>query len=89
MPEPTDTTTTLHLAWLENDLETQVARGENAGRRLTHEFVVRQYQAQAHTANNDLSFNIPALDNKQAVAVWFTNANEQVIQACGLPLADS
>lgn len=79
------------VAWLGNDLESDVRRGENAGRKLRHNFVVlRTASAPLHTTNGVLSASIPLptpteRDSKHlSVVAWVSSHGQQApVQAVG------
>ena len=78
----------LNVALLGNDLESDVKRGENSGRKLRHDFVVLDLikigmvnESNAWNGSNYLP--IRAGDDKpSALAAWITE-NETPIQATG------
>ena len=79
------------LAWLGSDIISNVARGENAGRQLPHEFVVlkssvfRLKETDGAWAGNYV-FELPADSGKVrlAVAGWISKRGSQVpLQAAG------
>jgi hypothetical protein len=76
----------LHVALLGFDLTTTVARGENRGKDLTHQFVVLN---QVTALSNDNSWNVtvpesPVATTRLALAVWITRPNTQrSLQATG------
>jgi hypothetical protein len=78
----------LNLALLGNDLESDVKRGENSGRKLRHDFVVLTLSKFDMTKESDrwtASFDLPkpsGVDKPTALAAWITE-NETPIQATG------
>ncbi len=75
-----------HLALLGNGLHTRVARGENAGKTLRHDFVVLNLQQQTGTGSVRLPLpQLPANGAKSyALAAWVTDKdNLRPIQAVG------
>ena len=66
---------TAHIVLLAMDEVTQVARGENRGRELHHDFIaLAKEQAEG---NGDWTFEFSAWpDNADAVAVWLTREGE-------------
>lgn len=79
----------VHVAVLGFGLQTQVPRGENRGRRLSHDFVVLGLeQAAMQVEGNRLiaSLALPVSrrpTQRQAVAVWVTDGDQQPVQALG------
>jgi hypothetical protein len=77
---------TLHVALLGMGLVSEIDRGENRGRTLTHDFVVlEQYSTQGQGKWN---MTLPAIpdkgQNQTALVIWLTEKNDhQVIQATG------
>ena len=78
----------LNLALLGNDLEADVKRVENSGRKLRHEFVVLTLSRFDMTKESDrwtASFDLPkssGADKPTALAAWITQ-NATPIQATG------
>ena len=78
----------LNLALLGNDLESDVKRGENSGRKLRHDFVVLTLSKFDMTKESDrwtASFDLPkpsGADKPSALAAWITQ-NATPIQATG------
>ena len=74
--------TPLQLTWvaLGTDLSTQVKRGENRGRRLEHDFVVRYQQRLGHQSSAQPQWQITwpeqVLAQNQAFALWVSPAND-------------
>lgn len=79
---------TVEVAWLGSDLDSNVTRGENAGRRLHHDFVVlslattpMQPGANGYTGSvvlpDDLKTDVPS-----AIAAWVSH-NGAPLQATG------
>jgi hypothetical protein len=79
---------TLNIALLGNDLQSDVKRGENSGRKLRHDFVVLDLikMAMVNDSNGWTgSIMLPMRsgdDNPSALAAWITD-NEMPIQATG------
>jgi len=81
----------LHLALLGCDLTVAVASGENAGRRLRHDFVVLAHRADAlpqHGPSYTLTTRLPAtgkpLPARAALAVWVARPDAPApLQAAG------
>ena len=78
----------LNVALLGNDLESDVKRGENSGRKLRHDFVVLNLinidmanESNAWTGSVVLPMRAGA-DKVSALAAWITE-NEMLIQATG------
>lgn len=71
------------VALLGFDLDSDVARGENRGRRLEHQFVVQSHQQQQ--GERQWSFQLPKVESeKLALAVWITTENGgQPLQVLG------
>lgn len=82
----TDEALELHVALLGFDLTTNVARGENRGKDLTHQFVVLN-QVTSLSHDNTWSLSVPenpVAANRLALAVWITRPNTQrPLQATG------
>jgi hypothetical protein len=78
--------TVAHLAVLGFDLETEVPRGENAGRRLMHDFVVLGV-AEAPLREGSASLELPRLKlaaPRMALVAWVTDdADPEPLQAAG------
>ena len=77
-----------NLARLASGLQSQVAAGENAGRRLTHEFVVLEFEAGPMSTRNGLATAVFTLKQKpgsnDAIAVWIDDpSNMRPLQATG------
>lgn len=92
--------THVELAWLQSGQRSDVSRGENRGRRLSHDFVVAQHIRTAlHSVppaaglQGRVSARIAGScdqDSKpQAVAVWVTDAQGNPIQAVGGDLPEN
>ena len=78
---------TVMLAWLLSGQSTQVRRGENAGKTLHHEFVVRQLDSmQMRAVDGTWRASFPMTSThaevREAVAVWVVDA-DRVVQATG------
>jgi hypothetical protein len=77
-----------NVALLGNDLESDVKRGENSGRKLRHDFVVLTLSKFDMTKESDrwtASFDLPktsGADKPTALAAWITE-NTTPIQATG------
>ena len=82
----------VHLATLGFGLASNVAAGENRGRKLAHDFVVLSLNKMSMSRDApEVTFKIDnsRADKIGAVAVWITNANEMSpIQATGGRLAN-
>ena len=84
----TSNTLVVHAALLGFGIETLVKRGENAGRKLTHDFIVVDYEnallssngdnahAQQYVANLPLPSNTHIKVKKHALVVWVSEAND-------------
>ncbi len=93
VPEPRDRANArVHVALAQNALVSDVAAGENAGKRLSHDHVVRQWRAGFKPdANGELheriSFTLPAETGPLAVVAFAEDARTgDVLQALSLPL---
>lgn len=77
-----------YLAITEDGLYTEVRAGENRGKRLRHDHVVRAY-AGPLAVDQVLTARLPAgLDRSQArLAIWVEDAQGHTIQALNQPLA--
>lgn len=80
-----------HVALLGMDRQTAVLRGENRGRRLTHDFVVLDHTSGAmrqHAGGFDTQLSINRRDATDlAVAIWVESDRRQgPLQATGGPL---
>ena len=79
------------LAWLGSDLVSDVRRGENAGRKLKHNFVVLRTvvtKLKADHGKYSASVSLPRIDEldsrRMALAAWISRTGEQApIQAAG------
>ena len=79
---------TVHTALLGFGIETSVKRGENAGRKLTHDFVVLDYEKAVASGETDntrasqyetslpLPSNSDVETTKRALVVWISHAND-------------
>lgn len=82
----------VHVALVQNALVSDVAAGENAGKRLSHDHVVRQWRAGFKPdANGEvrerISFTLPAETGPLAVVAVAEDAvTGDVLQALSLPL---
>ena len=75
----------LHIAWLAMDVATDVKRGENAGRKLTHNFIVLDHQhlgAHEDAKSWPLSLPVNPVANLGALAVWLEQ-NQRPVVATG------
>ncbi|MHC6646224.1 DUF1223 domain-containing protein [Alteromonas sp. HB246098] len=84
----TSNTLVVHAALLGFGIETSVKRGENAGRKLTHDFIVVDYEsallssngnnahAQQYVASLPLPSNTHIKAKKHALVVWVSEAND-------------
>ena len=76
-----------------SEIGSEVTRGENAGKKLMHDFVVRELVCTgllnnadgSYSASLDFSENSTRQNGRQAVAIWITphRSLQTVIQACG------
>ncbi len=76
----------MNIAWVERDLVSQVADGENSGRVLRHDNVVRRFQTgviAGHTA--DVNWDIPAGINleKSSIIAYVQKGENMHILAVG------
>ncbi len=79
------------VAVLGNNLVNDIARGENAGRKLTHDFVVLQLENAQLTESSPnaltASFTLDTSVTEQpAIAAWVVDGSGKPIQALGGPL---
>jgi len=81
---------TLNVAWLGFDLISNVKRGENGGRTLTHDFVVLDFQSTPLTTKADSGFQSGPLkmasstsDAPGAVVAWVSKDDGAVLQVAG------
>ena len=84
----TSNTLVVHAALLGFGIETLVKRGENAGRKLTHDFIVVDYEnallsgsgGNAHAQQNVASLPLPTNTHikvkKHALVVWVSDTND-------------
>jgi hypothetical protein len=77
-----------NLVRLGSGLQSQVAAGENAGRRLTHDFVVLEFHARPLSTRNGLATAVFTLGEKpgsnDAIAVWIDDPSDmRPVQAAG------
>jgi hypothetical protein len=84
---------TLGVALVQNGLVSQVKAGENAGKRLAHDHVVRQWRVaplmldSAGMAQQQMIFSIPSEPGPLSVVAFAENAaTGEVLQALALPL---
>ncbi|MEM7097229.1 MAG: DUF1223 domain-containing protein [Pseudomonadota bacterium] len=77
----------LEIVWMDRAAETDVQAGENAGRKLQHNFVVREVVSQPmQKTSHDwtLSLMVPAhMAGHDAIGVWVRNRSGEIIQATG------
>jgi len=79
----------LQLAWLGSGLETAVTAGENAGRKLQHDFVVlkRQQEALFQQQNYKYAGDFPAEElaeaEQYALVAWLEDQRGRPVQAVG------
>ncbi|MFK7958802.1 MAG: DUF1223 domain-containing protein [Lysobacterales bacterium] len=77
------------VAILGFDLQTQIPRGENRGKRLSHDFVVlglEQQNLNAGPSGYSGTLRLPASrrpSQRQAIAVWVSDQSQQPLQAVG------
>jgi hypothetical protein len=85
------------LAITENNLSSQVARGENSGRRLGHTAVVRELRSLGQIGNADMAFTAEtkALLNKEwkrnelrAVVFLQEHTHKRILGASAIPLEE-
>lgn len=76
-----------HLAITENGLFTEVRAGENRGKQLRHDHVVRAF-AEPVPLSQRLTLDLPAdLDHAQArLHLWVEDAQGQTLQALSTPI---
>lgn len=77
---------TLHYAWLAMGVSNSVTRGENAGKRLSHDFVVLKFASLgAFESGRKIDFMIPpgVLEKPKALAVWLEKDGAPVVAAGG------
>lgn len=78
----------LSVTWLQNNRVTSVARGENAGRQLRHDFVAARIVTTPLVQRGGSWVTEPALRvpdgvKADAVAAWVTNSDDAMLQAVG------
>lgn len=73
---------TIHVAWLGIHVVSDVRSGENAGSRLTHDFVVVDYES-ANSAKSFRGTNERRPAVPMAIAVWVEDSKGRTIQAVG------
>lgn len=87
--KPVDKSLTVHVAILGFGLETDVARGENHGRRLSHDFVVLAHKATSLATKSDglhATLTLPKHDvhaDRLALTTWVQADFEPPLQAVG------
>jgi hypothetical protein len=93
VPEPSDRAhASVAVALVQSGLNSEVKAGENAGKHLSHDHVVRQWHAglavnSAGEARERLQFTVPAdAGPLEIVAFAEDAANGDVLQALSLPL---
>ena len=78
---------TAHVAWLGFGIERNVRHGENAGRRLSHDFAVIKAASGRSTADADGTFRFVIRDagpaNAGAIAAWVAGPDPAPVQAVG------
>jgi hypothetical protein len=79
----------VNVAWLGMNIETNVRGGENGGRKLTHDFVVLDFQSKpaAVSGANGIVAEFPAptlgQDRPGAIAAWLSADDGSILQAAG------
>jgi hypothetical protein len=93
VPEPRDRPNArIHVALVQSALVSEVAAGENAGKRLAHDHVVREWRAgfkpdAKGDVHERLSFTLPADKGPLAIVAFAEDAGTgDVLQALTLPL---
>ena len=77
----------LNLALVERNVENFLSRGENSGKRLHHDNVVRAFKSFPLNRAGDLVLKIPSLDpSKTTVIVYVQDNKWRVIGATSIPL---
>ncbi|NNF05374.1 MAG: DUF1223 domain-containing protein, partial [Candidatus Eisenbacteria bacterium] len=81
-----------NLAWVEGGLETKVKAGENQGRRLHHENVVREYLARRveGVADASATLRVPSEANPQNLKLisWLHDPSTgKVLSATSVPVS--
>jgi hypothetical protein len=85
----------LHVALVQSNIDTQVRAGENRGRRLHHDYVVREWLAPVALEGNSakpalLAHTVPlpvnALPKHLAISAFVQSDKGEILQAFNLPL---
>ncbi len=67
---------TINIALVEDEIENDVPRGENGGRRLRHANVVRFFTSLPLQQDQDLKIKLPEMDLKKATLILFIQDSE-------------
>lgn len=83
-PTAKNSSLTMHLAVLGFDFSTKIARGENSGKLLKHQFVVLDKQQQSKH-NREWRFELPELEKSRryALAIWVAEPGKSPLQVAG------
>ena len=77
----------LNMAVVERDVENFVPRGENGGKNLRHDNVVRAFKAFPLKREGELTLTIPSVNSaKTSVIVYIQNRKWRVLAAAAMPL---
>lgn len=92
LEEPSSKPLIWNLAWVEGGLETKVKAGENQGRRLHHENVVREYLARRveGVADASATLRVPSeadLQNLKLISWLHDPSTGKVLSATSVPVS--
>jgi len=82
--ESDETDLVVNVAYLKMNQKSDVIRGENKGRKFSHDFVVIEFEQFRYTPKITKKFNFLNDKNESAIAIWITKANRlESLQAVG------
>ena len=79
---------TVNVAVVERDVENYVARGENSGKTLHHDNVVREFKSFPLQRQGQLEIKIPPLNStKTSVILFIQDKHQKILSASVKPIS--